>query len=51
VTDHPTTYLKDDWLTEEELEEKSHDLQKEKSIRKTTLQRIDPQPHEARLQR
>jgi hypothetical protein len=51
VTDHPTTYLKDDWLTEEELEEKRHDLQREKAIRETTLQRINPQPHEARLQR
>jgi hypothetical protein len=26
VTDHPETYLKDDWLTEEELEEKHRDL-------------------------
>jgi hypothetical protein len=26
VTDHPTTYLKDDWLTEEELEEKRNEL-------------------------
>jgi hypothetical protein len=51
VTDHPTTYLKDDWLTEEELEEKRRDLQRGKTIRETTLQRINPQPHEARLQR
>jgi hypothetical protein len=26
VTDHPATYLKDDWLTEEELVEKRCDL-------------------------
>jgi hypothetical protein len=51
VTDHSTTYLKDDWLTEEELEEKRRDMQKEKTIRETTLQRINSQPHEARLQR
>jgi hypothetical protein len=51
VTDHPTTYLKDDWFTEEELEEKRRDLQMEKAIRETSLQRINPQPHEARLQR
>jgi hypothetical protein len=51
VNDHPKTYLKDDWLTEEELEEKRRDLQREKAIRETTLQRINPQPHEARLQR
>jgi hypothetical protein len=49
VNDHPTTYLKDDWLTEEELEEKLRDLQREKAIRENTLQRINPQPHEARL--
>jgi hypothetical protein len=51
VTDHPETYLKDDWLTEEELEEKRRDLQREKTIREATLQRINQQPHEARLQR
>jgi hypothetical protein len=51
VTYHPTTYLKDDWLTEEELEEKRRDLQRNKTIRETTLQRINRQPHEARLQR
>jgi hypothetical protein len=51
LTDHPTTYLKYDWLTEEELEEKLRDLQREKTIRETTLQRINPQTHEARLQR
>jgi hypothetical protein len=39
------------WLTEEELEEKRRDLQWEKTIREATLQRINPQPHEARLQR
>jgi hypothetical protein len=32
VTDHPTTYLKDDWLTKEELEENRRDLQREKAI-------------------
>jgi hypothetical protein len=51
VTDHPATYLKDDWLTDEELEEKRRDLQREKTIREATLQRMNPQPHEARLQR
>jgi hypothetical protein len=51
VTDHPATYLKDDWLKKEELEEKHRDLQREKSIREATLQIINPQPHEARLQR
>jgi hypothetical protein len=51
VTDHPETYLKDDWLTEEELEENRRDLQREKTIREATLQRINPQPREARLQR
>jgi hypothetical protein len=51
VTDSPATYLKDDWLTEEEFEEKRRDLQMEKTIREYTLQRINPQPHEARLQR
>jgi hypothetical protein len=33
------------------LEENRRDLQREKTIRETTLQRINPQPHEARLQR
>jgi hypothetical protein len=28
VTDHPKTYLKDDWLKKEELEEKRRDLQR-----------------------
>jgi hypothetical protein len=51
VTDYPATYLKDDWLTEEELEEKRRDLQRDKTIREATLQRINPQTHEARLQR
>jgi hypothetical protein len=51
VTDYPATYLKDDWLTEEELEEKRRDLRKEKTSGEATLQRINPQPHEARLQR
>jgi hypothetical protein len=51
VTDHSATYLKDEWLTEEEFEEKRRDLQKEKAIRETTLQIINPQPHQARLQR
>jgi hypothetical protein len=51
VTDHPATYLKDDWLTEEELEEKHRDLQRAKTIREATFQRINPQPREARLQR
>jgi hypothetical protein len=51
VTYYPETYLKDDWLTEEEFEEKRRGLQREKTIRESTLQRINPQPHEARLQR
>jgi hypothetical protein len=33
------------------LEEKRRDLQREKAIRETSLRRINPQPHEARLQR
>jgi hypothetical protein len=51
VTGYPETYLKDDWPTEEELEEKFRDMQREKTIREATLRRINPQPNEARLQR